>query len=334
MKVPPIIAGSARWPIAAGRIVLGLMWLASLRWKLPFDFAPTGDTTGLREWLEREVENPAFGFYGDLIDSVVLPNFTLFAWLVFLAELAVGLALVLGVFVRPAALLGLLMSVNLWVGLKDVPGEWHWTYVLMAVWHLAVLLSRDSSLWSAERFLPAGLSRIGRVGERLVPDAGSTKGSPAATALRIGLGVITAFTWWGNVDKDFYDGKSLPGFFDWAFKPVADGGNGSSLAFVKSAIDATLLQAPELAGWVLTILELFIAVGLVFGIFTRAAALLAVGFFGSLFLTYFGGQEWIVIYVLLTLAAVVAFLSWGGRRLGVDQAVAASQGESPATLIW
>ena len=148
------------------------------------------------------------------------------------------------------------------------------------------------------------------------------------------LGLITAVTWWGNVDKDFYDGENLAGFFSWLFTPVADGGNGSSLTFVKSLLDATVLQAPEVAGWVLTVVELFIAVGLLFGVFTRAAAVLAAGFFGSLFLSYFGGEEWIVVYVLLTMAAVVAFFGWGGRRFGLDQFVVAKHGESPATLAW
>ena len=103
---------------------------------------------------------------------------------------------------------------------------------------------------------------------------------------------------------------------------------------MRTLLDNTLLQSPEVAGWALTIVELFIAIGLLFGIFTRAASLLAVGFFGSLFLTYFGGDEWIMIYVMLTLAAVVTFFSYGGRKLGVDQFVADVRDESPATLIW
>lgn len=338
MKLPAILEGSPRWPIPVGRILLGIMWLASLRWKLPPDFEPSGETTGLREWLQREVDSPAFGFYGSLIESVVLPNFTLFAWLVFFTELGVGLALLLGLFVRPAALVGLLLSLNLWLGLKAVPGEWHWAYVLLAVWHLAVLLSHDSTVWSVRRWLPESLRRfdwpIETAGSCEPVGAVGAKGSPAAAVLRIGLGLITAVTWWGNVDKDFYDGDSLAGFFGWLFTPAADGGNGSSLTFVKSLLDATLLQAPDAAGWVLTIVELFIAVGLLLGVFTRAAALLAAGFFGSLFLSYFGGEEWIVVYVLLTMAAVVAFLGWGGRRFGLDQFVAAKRGESPATLMW
>lgn len=123
-----------------GRILVGLGWLWSLRWKLPFDFEPSGDTVGLRTWLELEVEHPVVGIYGDLVDALVLPNFTLFAWLVFLAELVVGLGLVLGIGIRPLAVLGLLMSINLLIGLANVPGESALVYLVMIAAHLAVLL--------------------------------------------------------------------------------------------------------------------------------------------------------------------------------------------------
>lgn len=146
---------SPTWPLSLARIAMGLLWLASLRWKLPPDFEPTNQT-GLRDWLELEVEHAAFGFYGNLIDSVVLPNFTLFAWLVFLTELAVGLALVLGIYTRPAAFVGLLMSLNLLIGLLDVPGEWPWSYLMMIMWHGVILVSNSNKLWAlGNRMSPA-----------------------------------------------------------------------------------------------------------------------------------------------------------------------------------
>lgn len=162
----------------------------------------------------------------------------------------------------------------------------------------------------------------------------SRRGSLGVSLLRITLGLVTLFTWWGNIEKDFYDGDNFAGFFDWVGKSAEDGGNGATLGFVKSLLDATILQAPEFFGWIMTVLELFIALGLIFGLFTRAASLLATAFFGSLFLVYFGGEEWIGTYVMLTAAAFCVFLSWGGRMIGADQAIAASRGESPGTLLW
>jgi len=139
------------WPLSLARILLGLLWLGTLRWKLPPDF-DGGDQTGLRDWLQLEVDHAAFGFYGDLIESVVLPNFTLFAWLVFLAELAVGLSLLFGLFTRAGAFIGLLMSINLGIGLLEVPGEWPWSYLLMAMWHGTLLVSNSGMLWGLDGF--------------------------------------------------------------------------------------------------------------------------------------------------------------------------------------
>jgi len=138
----------AQWPLSLARMAMGALWLASLRWKLPPEF-DAGDNTGLRDFLELEVEHAAFGFYGDIIDSIVLPNFTLFAWLVFLTELVVGIALLVGFKTRIAALVGLGMSFNLLIGLLEVPGEWIWSYLMMIMWHGTILVTAPK-LWSVD----------------------------------------------------------------------------------------------------------------------------------------------------------------------------------------
>lgn len=138
---------SPTWPLAFARMLLGLLWLGTLRWKLPPDF-DGGNERGLREWLDLEVEHAVIGSYGVFIESVVIPNFTLFAWVLFISELFIGLGLLFGIATRTAALFGLLLSLNLLVGLLDVPGEWPWSYVLMAMWHGTILVSGAGSLWS------------------------------------------------------------------------------------------------------------------------------------------------------------------------------------------
>ena len=165
--------------------------------------------------------------------------------------------------------------------------------------------------------------------------AGMRKGAIGATVTRLALGFTTLFTWFDNISKDFYDGANFPGFFnDYLFVSAEDGGNGSQLFFVQDILNATILQAPEFFGWILTFFELGIALGLIFGVFTRAASLAAIGFFVNLFLVYFGGEEWIWTYVLLSAAAIAIFFDWGGRLFGVDQFIAKARGESPFGLIW
>ncbi len=141
------------WPIAAARAIIGVLWLFSLRWKLPPDFMPA-EGRGLMDWLELEVAHAAFPLYGLFVEQVVLPNFTLFAWLIFLTELAVGLSLLTGAFTRFGALLGLGLSLNLGIGLLEVPDEWPWSYAMLAMWHGVFLVTGAGRVW--------GLDGLGR----------------------------------------------------------------------------------------------------------------------------------------------------------------------------
>lgn len=127
------------WPISAGRILIGLLWLFSLRWKLPPDFVAASGR-GLMDWLQLEVENPAFAFYGDFVAAVIIPNFAFFAWTLFLLELLVGLSLLTGTLTRLGAAVGLLLALNLGIGLLEVPGEWPWSYMMLAMWQGAFLI--------------------------------------------------------------------------------------------------------------------------------------------------------------------------------------------------
>jgi len=162
----------------------------------------------------------------------------------------------------------------------------------------------------------------------------ASRGSIGVALLRITLGVIILVTWWKNLQDDFYTAEGLRGFFDWLFLSADKGGNGSSLGFIESIIDGTVLQAPGFFGFLQTIMEFLIGLGLLLGVFTRLFSALAFAFFAGLFLSYFGGHEWIWTYVILMASSLTVFLSWGGRMLGVDQGLAAARGDSPLGLLW
>lgn len=140
------------WPIAGSRILIGILWLFSLRWKLPPDFVPASGR-GLMDWLLLEVQHPTFSFYANFVETIVIPNFLLFAWLIFLAELLTGLSLLTGTLTRVGALLGLLMSINLGIGLLEVPGEWPWSYMMMAMWHGTFLITAPGRLVGVDSWL-------------------------------------------------------------------------------------------------------------------------------------------------------------------------------------
>jgi len=105
---------------------------------------------GLMDWLLLEVQHPTFAFYGKFVETVIIPNFTLFAWIIFLSELLVGLSLLTGSLTRLGATVGLLMSLNLGIGLLEVPGEWPWSYAMMAMWHGTFVVTAPGRLWGID----------------------------------------------------------------------------------------------------------------------------------------------------------------------------------------
>jgi uncharacterized membrane protein YphA (DoxX/SURF4 family) len=141
--------------LSGSRTLIGLLWLASLRWKLPPTFGAAAGHRTLLEWLQLEIAHPTVGLYGDFVSAVVLPNYTLFAWLIFLVELMIGLSLTLGIFTRLGAALGLLWSVNLALGLISVPGEWPWSYLMLVMWHALFLVSTDWQCLGLDRLWQA-----------------------------------------------------------------------------------------------------------------------------------------------------------------------------------
>ena len=110
------------------RVLLGAMWFQGSLWKLPLP-----DAGGLRYWTEQMAGHAAFAFYAAFVKDVMLPHMTIVDPLVFVAELGLAVSFILGVAVRPVALLGALYTLGLWIGLYRHPGEWPWQYVFLAI---------------------------------------------------------------------------------------------------------------------------------------------------------------------------------------------------------
>ncbi|MEM7344085.1 MAG: hypothetical protein AAF485_07570 [Chloroflexota bacterium] len=136
--------------LSGGRSMIGLLWLASLRWKLPPNFIPGEGHRSLMEWLELEVAHPTIGLYADFVATVVIPNFIIFAWLTFFVELVIGLSLLFGLYSRAGAFLGVLWSLNLTIGLLEVPGEWPWSYLMLVMWHGLFFVSTPYQQWGID----------------------------------------------------------------------------------------------------------------------------------------------------------------------------------------
>jgi uncharacterized membrane protein YphA (DoxX/SURF4 family) len=126
--------------LAGARILLGVLWLANLTWKLPPDFG-RDDPEGLLYNFELAAEHAVGAPLGTLAEDVLIPHFTLFGWIVFLIELAVGLSLLLGLWTRVGALLGVVQSIAITLLVVRAPDEWVWTYVLLVAMSLVVALT-------------------------------------------------------------------------------------------------------------------------------------------------------------------------------------------------
>ena len=111
--------------IWALRVLMGVMWWQQSLWKIPPNF------DGLRYWMEQQVNHAAIPLQGDLVRDIVLPNLAVFGPLVYLVEVLIGVSLLLGLFSRVGALLGMLMGINLWFGLYSAEHQWPWTYMFL-----------------------------------------------------------------------------------------------------------------------------------------------------------------------------------------------------------
>ncbi len=99
-----------RWPIVLLRVYTGVFFVYHGIGKLrQDDFA-----SGLADFLSRTLD-ASFSFYRPFLESIILPSKEVFAALVSWGELAIGIALILGLATRYAAFAGAFMVLNLWL---------------------------------------------------------------------------------------------------------------------------------------------------------------------------------------------------------------------------
>jgi hypothetical protein len=143
------------------RFFVGACWWQQSLWKLPPYYtddpaAPFG-TTGLPFWMKQMADYAPFKLQAWFVRDVVLPNFYLFAPIVYAAEVFIAVSLMLGIASRAGSLAGLLMALNLWAGLYVAPHEWPWTYFFLVVIQLVFTLHPPgrSLGWDALLRMPA-----------------------------------------------------------------------------------------------------------------------------------------------------------------------------------
>jgi uncharacterized membrane protein YphA (DoxX/SURF4 family) len=109
------------------RLIMGAMWWQQSLWKIP----PNYD--GLVFWMQQMLAHSSIPLQASMVGRLMLPYIQVFGPAVYLLEVSIGVSLMLGGFTRVFAALGLLMAINLWVGLYSAPNEWPWTYGYLIV---------------------------------------------------------------------------------------------------------------------------------------------------------------------------------------------------------
>ncbi len=99
-----------QWPIVLLRVYTGVFFAYHGIGKLRQD----DFTSGLAGFLSATLD-ASFAFYRPFLESVILPSKEVFAALVAWGELAIGLALILGLATRYAAFAGAFMVLNYWL---------------------------------------------------------------------------------------------------------------------------------------------------------------------------------------------------------------------------
>jgi len=149
------------------RFFIGTMWWQQTLWKLPplYTDNPSDPlNSGLHYWMTREGQSAAIPLQAAFVNHIVLPNFHLFAPIVYGLEVLTAVSLILGVFVRLWGWIGALQVLNLWLGLYNADGEWPWTYFFLLVLMVTFALHRYGTSLGLDAIM---LERTARHGVRV-----------------------------------------------------------------------------------------------------------------------------------------------------------------------
>lgn len=158
---------AARATLAGVRVALGLLWIQGAGWKVPPDFGQESGS-GLFRFTGYAVEYPVFPPYSWLVDTLVLPNFVAFGYLVLLLEASIGAFLLVGLATRFWALLGIAQTAAITLSVLDAPHEWPWTYYLMFAAHAVVLATAAGRTGGLDGLLRPVWRRSSGSGARLL----------------------------------------------------------------------------------------------------------------------------------------------------------------------
>jgi len=140
------------------RVAVGVLFLIFGEYKVVGTQFTLGG--GFQYWINRFLQDGAYPFMVPVLKNFVLAHATPIAFLVAYGELAIGIALVLGVLVRAASVCGLIyMLALLFSANYPGPHSAFWQYFGASLEHLvlalcfaAFALTRPGELWSVRAY--------------------------------------------------------------------------------------------------------------------------------------------------------------------------------------
>lgn len=125
--------------IAAARIATSVFFLLFGEYKVA---GPAFAHGGFQSYLQDYIANSAVSFYRPVLSGLFLPHAVFFGYLVGVVELLIGISFLLGLWVRPAAVLAMLFLLNMllstwWGAGHGVPA---WRYLGAELDHIPLLL--------------------------------------------------------------------------------------------------------------------------------------------------------------------------------------------------
>jgi uncharacterized membrane protein YphA (DoxX/SURF4 family) len=150
--------------LAVVRIAVAGYWLFEQHWKLPPDFG-LYQPRGLMFAFQQSIQYPTLGIYQVFLRDIVVPNFHLFGWLLFIGEVVIGSLLLLGLLTRGGALLGTAQAANLLISMGSTP-EGAGIYITFLAANVFVLFTPANRQWSMDRHLAPKLRASAAQGSR------------------------------------------------------------------------------------------------------------------------------------------------------------------------
>jgi len=154
MTLPPDSGTRNSQALALLRIGVGILFLIFGQYKV---FGTTFTLHGgFQFWINKFLEGGAYPFMAPILRGFVLPHATSIAFLVAYGELAIGLALVLGIMVRSASFCGVIFMLTMLFS-SDYPGAgaafWQYfgaslSHSVFALCFASFMFGRADSVWS------------------------------------------------------------------------------------------------------------------------------------------------------------------------------------------